>query len=114
MIGEQLDAGHRQTPHHIGLRIGFFGQQLGGDDTGGIPHPFNVQIGVIGLDGLFELGQLVGLDGGVDNQLGFGLRGEGDAGQQQRAKQLGKSHEDDLVGFASERRRALAHRIFQI
>ncbi len=39
-----------------------------------------------------KLGQFVGLDGGVDDQLGLGLSGKGDAGQHQRAEHGGEFH----------------------
>ena len=33
-----------QTPDHVGLRIIFFSQQLGSDNTGGVTHPLDLDI----------------------------------------------------------------------
>ncbi|MNP42872.1 hypothetical protein D3C76_1366630 [compost metagenome] len=75
MLIENRQARSGQAPHGVSLRTGFFGQQFGGDDAGGITHPFDFDVRV----GLFErllVGlQLFGFEGGVHRQLGFRRKG---------------------------------------
>jgi hypothetical protein len=43
----QQQAGGGQAPDDIGLGVVFLGQQLGGDDTSGIPHPLDLDVGIV-------------------------------------------------------------------
>ena len=74
-IGQHHQAGRRQAPDDVRLRVILFGQQLGGDDAGGIAHPLDIDVRVVLLELPLEHGELVGLDRRVDQQLGLGKGG---------------------------------------
>jgi hypothetical protein len=42
---EQFQARRSQPGDHVGLRVAFFGQRLGGDDAGGVAHVLQFDIG---------------------------------------------------------------------
>ncbi len=67
----------RQAPDYIGLRVVFLGQQFGGYDTGGIPHPLDLDIGMILVEHFGVTREVFGFNRGVDGQLGSGERGLG-------------------------------------
>ena len=100
-VGQQLEAGRRQSPDHVGFGVGFLGQQFGGDDAGGIAYPLDVEIGVVGFDGFLESRQFVGLDGGINQQFSLGLGQAGhtgrDDGAQQQSNELGLVHRGTFV-----------------
>ena len=75
LVGQQHQAGRGQAPHDVGPGIGLLGEQLGGDDAGGIADPFDIYIRVVLLELPLEHCQLVGLDGGVDKQVRLGHGG---------------------------------------
>jgi 23S rRNA (adenine2503-C2)-methyltransferase len=68
---EQHQARRRQPPDHIGLRIVLLRQQLGRDDAGRIPHPFDLDVGVLLVECFGVTRKVVGLDGGIDRELGL-------------------------------------------
>ncbi len=75
-VAEQHQAGGGETPHDVGLRVVFFGHQLGRHDTRGIANPVDGHAGRGALEGFFEAGEFIGFHGGVDRQF-FGLDGRG-------------------------------------
>ena len=74
LLVEDRQAGGCQAPDSIGLRTGFFGQQFGGDDAGGITYPFDFHVWVGLFERLLVALQLLGFEGGVNRQLGFGSK----------------------------------------
>ena len=66
-----------QAPHHVGTRVVLLGQQLGGDDAGGVAHPldFDVRIGL--LEGVLVRLHLVSFQRRVHGQRGLGERRRG-------------------------------------
>ena len=70
------------------LRVGLLGQQLGGDDAGGIAHPEDVDVRVGLLERRLVGLELVGLEGGVDREVG-GMGGRGRGEQAQRGREAG-------------------------
>ncbi len=83
-----------QAPDHVGLGVVLLGQQLGGDDAGGVAHPLDLDVGI----GLFEGGlvglDLVGFQRRVDGQRGLGRGGAHHARQGGgQCKQLVAIHE---------------------
>ncbi|MNR08198.1 hypothetical protein D3C85_1243430 [compost metagenome] len=75
LLVEDRQARRRQAPDCVGLRTGFFGQQLGRDDAGGIAHPLDLDVRVGRLERLLVGFQLLGLQGGVHRQFGFRRKG---------------------------------------
>ena len=59
------------THHHIGLRSGFFCQQLGRDDAGGIAHPFDFDIRIFFFELRLICLELVGFQCGVHGERGI-------------------------------------------
>jgi len=72
---EQHQRGGSQAPDHIGLRIVLFGQQLGGDDAGGITDPVDLDIGMVLVEGFGITLEVFGLDRRIDGQFGFRIGG---------------------------------------
>ena len=69
-------ARRRDADDDVGLRIRLFRQQLGGDDAGRIAHELDLDVRVGLVERLLVGLDLVGLERGVDEQLGL-LRGGG-------------------------------------
>jgi hypothetical protein len=65
---QQREAAGGQAGHHVGLRVGFFGQQLGGDDAGGVAHPLHLDVGIGLLEGVLVELHGVGLQRRVDQE----------------------------------------------
>ena len=65
---EHHEAGGGDPPHHVGLRVRFLGEELGGDDAGRVAHPLDLDIGMILVEAGGVLLEVVGLDGRVDRQ----------------------------------------------
>jgi hypothetical protein len=51
--------------------LAFFGQQLGGDHAGAVAHPLDFDVGVDLVEAFLVGLELVGLQRGVDQQLGL-------------------------------------------
>ncbi|MOA19653.1 hypothetical protein D3C78_1400510 [compost metagenome] len=83
-----------QAPDDVGLGVAFLGQQLGGDDAGGVTDPLDLDVGICLLErGLVDL-DLVGFERGVDRQRGLGGGGAHHARQGGgQCKQLVAIHE---------------------
>ncbi|MNG15897.1 hypothetical protein D3C84_997560 [compost metagenome] len=75
MLVENRQARSGQAPDGVGLWAGFFGQQFGGDDAGGVAHPLDLDVRVGLFEGFFVGLQLFGFEGGVHRQLGFRRKG---------------------------------------
>jgi hypothetical protein len=78
---QQRKAAGGQAGHHVGLRIGFLGQQLGRDDAGGVAHPLHLDVGIGLLEGVLVELHGIGLERGVDQERGL-LRPGGAAGRE--------------------------------
>src|SRR5262249_7943711 len=63
-----------QAPDHVGLGVGLLGEELGGDDAGGIAHPLDLDIGIVLVEARGVLLEVVGLHRRVDGEgrLGAG------------------------------------------
>jgi hypothetical protein len=97
---QQRQAAGGQAGHHVGLRVGFFGQQLGGDDAGGVAHPLHLDVGV----GFFET-VLVELHG-----VGFERRVDQERGLLRPCGAAGRKAERRCAQNRRETARALFHR----
>ena len=71
VLVEQRQARRGHAHHRVGLRVGLLGQQLGGDDAGGVAHPLDLDVGVDLVEAFLVGLELVGLERGVDQQLGL-------------------------------------------
>src|SRR6266567_3963665 len=99
------EAGRGQAPDHVGLRIGFLGQELRGDDTGRVAHPLDLDVGMVLVEAGRVFLEIVGLDGRVDGQRC--LRGDdGAAGERNRRHDDGDAEESgagpDVCGESHE------------
>lgn len=98
LLLEHRQAGAGQAPDHVGLRAILLGQQLGGDDAGGVAHPLDLDIRVLLLEGGLVGGQLFHFEGGVHGQLGVGLGLHGASGEQ-AGGQSGTFEHGKLLGW---------------
>lgn len=109
LLLEDGQAGARQSPDGIRLGTVFFGQQLGGDDPGGVTYPLDADIRVLFLECLLVGLELFDFQRAVDRQLGGGLCMQGAGGEQAGGK--GDALEHGVVpvgeGWASEQGKQL-------
>ena len=71
VLVEQRQARGGHAHHHVGLRVALLGQQLGGDDAGGVAHPFDLDVGLDLVEAFLVGLDLVGLERRVDEQRGL-------------------------------------------
>jgi hypothetical protein len=103
VLVQQRQAAGGHAHHRIGLRVGLLGQQLGGDDARAVAHPLDVDVGVHLVEAFLVGLELVGLERGVDQQLGLLRQGRaGGQGKQGRASEAGqgKATRHGHVGFS--------------
>ncbi|MNF83348.1 hypothetical protein D3C84_656710 [compost metagenome] len=89
LLIELHQAGGGQSPHHIGLGLGFLRQQPGCDHPGGVTHPLDVDIRVLALKCRLQLAELLRLEGGVDGEIGRGQCRGCHGGQHGGGQQMG-------------------------
>ena len=82
VLVEQGQAGCSHAHDSVGLRVGLFSQQLGGDDAGGVTHPLEFDVGVDLVEAFLVGLELIRFQRGIDQQLGFLGRGRSGHGQQ--------------------------------
>ena len=84
LVAQQHQAGGGKAPDDIGPGVVLFGQQLGGDDSRGIAHPLDVDVRVVLFELALEHGKLVGLDGGIDQEVYLGQGAAGSEAEHQQ------------------------------
>ena len=70
LLVEQHERGRRKAHHHVGLRVGLLGQELGGDDRRSKSRTQLIVMSGIGcLEGLLVGLELIGFESRIDRQL---------------------------------------------
>ncbi len=98
LLLEHSQARASQAPDNVCLRTILLGQQLGGDNTGGVAYPLDLDIRVQLFEGALVGGQLFHFEGGVHGQLGVGLGLHGASGEQ-AGGQSGAFEHEELLGW---------------
>lgn len=66
---EDQEARRGRAPDHVGLRVVLLGQKLGGHNARGVPDDLDGDLGMLLLEGFEVPGNLVVLQGGIDQDL---------------------------------------------
>ena len=100
---QQHQAGGRQAPDRVSLRVGLLGQQAGSDHPSGVAHPVDLHVRMILVEACGVLAHVFRFESGVNGQLagGQGREREGGHGNgEQGTQRLERFHENLLSGRA--------------
>ena len=84
---ERQHRGDGKTPDRVGALHALLGQDAGGDDAGGIAVPDDLDVGVLGLERLLEVVDVLDLQGRIDLQPDAVLRRGGRGAEREQGRQ---------------------------